>query len=254
MSTDNITLIPGSTITIGDSSEVSSVDVSNYLPEAHSNEDRKILVIGAAKDIGFAGDTTFTNSNDVEDHALVIGSADDLIMDGKSLSYTGSNLALGAGGTDSDSMYLVNTTITAGGNLAAGTLGTLNISNANFMVGNGGSNSDPDNVYLYASDLIQVNGLNFSGSRLDDVYMEAITINLNNVAFPTTADVMLRSRDGTLHFDTYANKVVGGVNLTNVSHGGTTLARDHFDNGPAGHIDSTIVLPNGTPAVKIRGQ
>ena len=57
-----------------------------------------------------------------------------------------SNLGLGAGGADSDSMDLVNTNITTGGNLAAGTLGTLNISTANFNVGNGGHDSDPDNV------------------------------------------------------------------------------------------------------------
>ena len=56
--------------------------------------------------------------------------------------------------------------------------------------GNGGVDSDSDNVYLYANDLIQVNGLSFSGSRLDDVYMEAITVNLNNVSFPSTADVI----------------------------------------------------------------
>jgi hypothetical protein len=47
---------------------------------------------------------------------------------------------------------------------------------------------------------------------------------------------------------------VGGVNLTGVSHGGTTLNSGHFDNGPAGHIDSTISLPNGTAAIKIRKQ
>jgi hypothetical protein len=152
-------------------------------------------------------------------------------------------------------MYLVNTNITTGGNLAAGTLGTLNISSANFNVGNANSaTSDPDNVYLYANELIQVNGLNFSGSRLDDVYMEAITINLKDVAFPSTADVILKSRDGTVNFtDTFSNYKFGSVNLTNVSHGGTVLTESHFD-GVAGHHDSSIRLPNGTAAVKIRKQ
>ena len=43
-------------------------------------------------------------------------------------------------------------------------LGTLNISSADFIVGTANSSSsDPDNVYLYANDLIQVNGLGFSG-------------------------------------------------------------------------------------------
>jgi hypothetical protein len=155
-------------------------------------------------------------------------------------------------------MRLVNVNIETGGNLAIGTLNELHIGlsdnhSSTFSVGNGGNNSDPDNVYLYANNLIQVNGLNFSG-RLDDVYMEAITINLNDVAFPSNADVMLRSRDGTLHFNTYSNRVVGGVNLTNVSHGGVDLSPSHFDGGPAGHIDSTISLPNGTSAIKIRKQ
>ncbi|MFL2938109.1 MAG: hypothetical protein ACJZ7A_03320 [Opitutales bacterium] len=237
----------------------SSISVESLLGKATSTNDRKIAIIGAAKDMTVKGDVTFTNPNDAEDHALVLGSADDFMVDGKDITYTGSNLALGAGGTDADSMYLVNTTITTGGNLAAGTLGTLNISNADFVVGNANSaTSDPDNVYLYANDLIQVNGLNFSGSRLDDVYMEAITINLNDVDFPSTAEVMLRSKDGSLHFGTYSKPVVGGVNLTDVTHGaingGQTLQASDFDGTTGGHIDSIQALGNGIPAISVRAQ
>ena len=252
----NITINPGSNISIGQSGTSSTVDVSSVLTEAsadHRNY-RKAHVIGAAKDMVISGSTTFTNVNDAEDHALVLGAADDFMLSGSDLTYTGSNLGLGAGGSDADSMYLVNTNITTGGNLALGTLGTLNISSANLNVGNANSStSDPDNVYLYANDLIQVNGLSFTGSRLDDVYMEAITVNLKDVAFPSTADVILKSRDGTKHFGTYSTPVVGGVNLTNVSHGGTVLTDSHFD-GVAGHHDSSIRLPNGTAAIKIRKQ
>ena len=252
---ENISITPGSNISVGSSSGDSSVNVSSLLGKAASDhrDYRKVHVIGAAKDMTIVGDITFSNTNDAEDHALVLGAADDFMLDGSDITYTGSNLGLGAGGSDSDSMYLVNTNITTGGNLAAGTLGTLNISSASFNVGNGGQDSDPDNVYLYANELIQVNGLNFSGSRLDDVYMEAITINLKNVAFPGTADVILKSKNGTVHFDTYSSPIVGGVNMTNVSHGGTVLTESHFD-GVAGHHDSSIRLPNGTAAVKIRKQ
>tara|TARA_B100000886_G_scaffold72209_1_gene46224 strand:- start:311 stop:844 length:534 start_codon:yes stop_codon:yes gene_type:complete len=170
------------------------------------------------------------------------------------LSYDGANLGIGSGDQTSDSMWLVNTTINAGGNLAVGSLGTLNITSAEFLVGQANqATSDPDNVYLYANDLIQANGLSFSGANLDDIYMEAITLNLSNIAFPSNSDVMLRSRDGSLHFDTYSSPVVGGVNMTNVTHGSTVLALDHFD-GISGHHDSSILLPNGTPAVKIRKQ
>jgi hypothetical protein len=255
----NVNLAPGANIILGSATSSSSIDVSEPLATATSTSDRKIAIIGAAKDITVSGDVTFTNSNDAEDHALVLGSADDFMVNGKDITYTGSNLALGAGGTDADSMYLVNTTITTGGNLAAGTLGTLNISNADFVVGNANSaTSDPDNVYLYANDLIQVNGLNFSGSRLDDVYMEAITINLKDVNFPSTAEVMLRSNDGSLHFDTYSKPVVGGVNLTDVTHGaingGQALQASDFDGTTGGHIDSVGVLGNGIPAISVRAQ
>ena len=255
----NVNLAPGANITLGTTSSASSIDVSEPLGKAIATADRKIAIIGAAKDMTVAGDVTFTNPNDAEDHALVLGAADDFMLDGKNITYTGSNLALGAGGTEADSMYLFNTTITTGGNLAAGTLGTLNISKADFVVGNANSaTSDPDNVYLYANDLIQVNGLNFSGSRLDDVYMEAITINLNDVDFPSTAEVMLRSRDGSLHFGTYGSPVVGGVNLTDVTHGaingGQALQASDFDGTTGGHIDSLQGLGNGVSAIRVRAQ
>ena len=265
VSLSKISLMSGANITI---TSGASLDVSEPLSKATSTSDRKIAILGAAKDLTIAGDATFTNSNDVEDHALVIGAADDLYFrseyssannadyadpDPVTVKYTGSNLGIGS----YDTMRLVNVNLETGGNLALATLDELHIGlsdshSSTFSVGTGGKNSDPDNVYLYANNLIQVNGLQFSG-RLDDVYLESITINLKDVQFPSTADVMLRSRDGSLNFGTYDSPTVGGVNLTEVSHGGTTLNSSHF-NGVNGHIDSSITLPNGTSAIKIRGQ
>ena len=265
VSLSKISLMSGANITITNGA---SIDASEVLSKATSTSDRKIAILGAAKDLTIAGDATFTNSNDVEDHALVIGAADDLYFrseyssannadyadpDPVTVKYTGSNLGIGS----YDTMRLVNVNLEAGGNLALATLDELHIGlsdshSSTFSVGTGGKNSDPDNVYLYANNLIQVNGLQFSG-RLDDVYLEAITINLKDVQFPSTADVMLRSRDGSLNFNSYTSPVLGSVNLTEVSHGGTTLNSSHFS-GTNGHIDSSITLPNGTSAIKIRGQ
>ena len=252
----NIYLSAGSNITLGATDTSSEISVSSTLtPSGGLDSLRKVLVVGAAKDLTVLGDVKFTNeSNKAEDNALVVGAADNVMISNANLSYDGANLGIGSGDQTSDSMWLVNTTINAGGNLAVGSLGTLNISSAEFLVGQANqATSDPDNVYLYANDLIQANGLSFSGANLDDVYMEAITLNLSNIAFPSNSDVMLRSRDGSLFFDTYSSPVVGGVNMTNVKHGTTTLALDHFD-GISGHHDSSILLPNGTPAVKIRKQ
>ena len=219
VSLDKITLIPGSTITLGTSGVDSTIDVSSKLTPAISSDDRKVLILGAAKDLTVAGNVKFTNPNDVEDHALVIGAADDVMVDGSNIEYTGSNLAIGAGGSDADSMYLVNTSITTGGNLAAGSLGNLNITNANFNVGMANSaSSDPDNVYLYANDILNVNNLSFSG-RVDDIYMESKTIHIKNTTFPATSEVMLRSQTGALNVNnSVAPSVVGAVNFHNVTH------------------------------------
>lgn len=274
VSMDKVSLTPGSNIAIGAEGTSSSVDVSSILTKATNHDDRKILVVGAAKDLTIAGDTTFTNTNDVEDHALVLGAADELYFrseyssanaadyadpDPITLEYTGSNLGLGS----ESEMRLVNVNIKTGGNLAIASLDKVYIGQTDrdnlstFTVGTGGKNSDPDNVYIYANELIQVNGLAFAG-RIDDVYMDAITIDLDNVTFPTNADVMLRSRDGGLNFGDAA-RTVGDVNfIDNVKHlsiSENALTASDFDYSKGdGHINSSSSLPNGTPHIKIRSR
>ncbi|MDA1148824.1 MAG: hypothetical protein O2937_02295 [Bacteroidetes bacterium] len=274
VSMDKVSLAPGSNITLGSKQGDTSIDVSSILTKATNHADRKILVVGAAKDLTIAGDTTFTNTNDVEDHALVLGAADELYFrstyssanaadyanpDPVTLEYTGSNLGLGS----ESEMRLVNVNIKTGGNLAIGTLDNLYIgqdSNNNlstFTVGTGGKNSDPDNIYMYANELIKVNGLAFAG-RVDDVYMDAITIDLANVSFPSNSDVMLRSRDGGLNFGN-TQRTVGDVNfIENVRHlsiSDSALTASDFDYSKGdGHINSTSTLPNGTSHIKIRGR
>ena len=271
---DKVSLSPGSNITVGSKETESTIDVSSILTKASSHNDRKILVVGAAKDLTIAGNAKFTNSNDVEDHALVLGAADELYFrseynsansadytnpDPITLEYTGSNLGLGS----ESEMRLVNVNIKTGGNLAIASLDKLYIGHedrdnlSTFTVGTGGQNSDPDNVYMYANELILINGLAFAG-KVDDVYMDAITIDLGNVTFPTNSDVMLRSRDGGLNFGETA-RTIGDVNfIENVKHlsiSETALTSSNFDYSKGdGHINSTSALPNGTPHIKIRSR
>ena len=81
--------------------------------------------------------------------------------------------------------------------------------------------------------------------------MESITIDLKNVAFPSNSEVMLRSQDGRATFGA-GNRALGSVNfIKNVSHGGTTLGPEHFS-GPDGHVNSTLNVNGGVPAVRIR--
>ena len=256
----NITLSPGANITFNSGAEVDSSDV---LPKG----DRRIAIIGAAKDMTFKGNLNIKSVNKTENSAVVLGAADDLYFRSEystsnsvdyagdpnvvSITNEGANLALGA----EDTMRLVNVSISTGGNLAIGTLNELHIGTAtaqsnSLSVGNGGQNSDPDNVYLYANSLIQVNGLNITG-RVDDVYMEAVTINLRNVNFPNSSEVTLRSQNGTLGFNNFASPVIGAVNLSNVKHGSDVLSLSSFT-GTVGKYATSKVLPNGTPAVQVK--
>ena len=254
----NIELSAASTITLGSADSDTTIDVSSKLQKASTTADRKVFIVGAAKDLKSAGNIKFTNTNAAEDHALVLGAADDVFIENTNIEYTGSNLGIGSGDTGSDSMYLVNTSISAGGNLAVGSLGTMNITGGStFTVGTANkSTSDPDNVYLYANELINIDTLVFSG-KVDDIYMESKTIHVKNTTFPSTAEVMLRSQSGALKINNTSNDfVVGAVNLHNVKHlgiGNNVLTDNDFQ-GTAGHTNSKSTLPNGTPFIRVRGQ
>ena len=262
--TSNISLGTGSDITFTNGA---TVDTSEVLPKG---AERRIAVIGAAKDMTIQGNLTFTTTNKTENGAMVLGAADQLFLRStespNSADYSdsatqvhihneGANLALCAEKT----MMLVNVSISTGGNLAIGSLDELHIgttsttdpSKNTLSVGtNNAFTSDPDNIYLYANNLIQVNGLSITG-RVDDVYMEAVTINLNNVIFPETAEVTLRSRDGTIGFNQFANPIPGGVNFQNVKHGSTPIdGNGKFNGGQVTGNNKT--LPNGTPAIQVK--
>ena len=261
VSTSNIKLSPGANITFNASAEIDSSDV---LPKG----DRRIAIIGAAKDMTIKGNLNIKNSNTEENGVMVLGAASDLYFRSADNSLTadadysgnpnvvsitneGANLALGSEKT----LRLVNVSVSTGGNLAIGTLNNLHIGTSTaqqntLSVGNGGQNSDPDNIYLYANELIQVNGLQITG-RVDDVYMEAVTINLRNVTFPHTSEVTLRSRNGTIGFSNTATPTVGSVNMYNVKHGSDLLSGSSF-NGVPGKYATNKVLPNGTPAVQVK--
>ena len=230
-----------------------SIDVSEYLTPKGLNEGTKIFTIAAAKDLSIWGDVTFKNDNHAEDHALSLGSAGNLnIQAGSTIYYEGSNLGIGTAGN----LELVDIDIDVGGNLAIGTLGELKIRSTEpgsslFSVGR---YSDRDNVYLYANDLVQLEGLRFN-ERAREIYMEAITVNLKDVDFPQFSEVMLRSQKGTLDFNNFSNPTIGGVNLTNVKHLGvsTTQALQISDfSGADGKWNSSVTQPSGSPAVKIR--
>ena len=113
-----------------------------------------------------------------------------------------------------------------------------------------GRYSDSDNLYLYADQLVDVDGLRFSGN-MREIYMEAITINLKNINFPSNSEVMLRSKDGYPTFG-LNNRAIGAVNfIENVKHGSRSIdSMQDFNSNSSGY-DSKAVSGNSS-AIKIR--
>jgi len=89
-----------------------------------------------------------------------------------------------------------------------------------FSVGVNGD--DFEGLFLYADEMIKLNGLDIQG-RVDDIYMEAYSIQLNNVNFPGNSAVLLRSGTGKISFlSDLSSFEKGRVNFNNVSHLGAT--------------------------------
>ena len=277
--TDNVDLYPARNFTLSGTLDLSDDTVfPNVAPAPLTNNnvesnDIEIMVIGAAKDLSITEHLTIENDNHVEDHALVIAAADDFYLRSEysaanaddysdpqniSITYNGSNLALAS----QDTMVLVNVDITTGGNLAIGTLGDLHIGlsdahDSSIDIGQGGKTKSADNLYLYANELLSINGLDIRG-HVRKVYMEGKTIDLTNVRFPVDSLVLLRSESGVLNDSGLSQ--VGAVNLLDkVSHAsiipevGDSLSSNDFT-GVKGHFNSKAISPDGTPFIRVRGQ
>ena len=224
----NITLYPGKNITIN-----GTLDVSSELPEAtltNNNvepEDIRIGIIGAANDVTISNDLTITNDNKVEDHALVIAAADDLVINqGKKVEYQGSNLALGSG----DTMYLVDVDIIAGGNVAIGTLNDLHITTGSTITaGIGGNTPNSDLVLLYANDLLNLDNVNFAGN-IREIHMDATRVKMKDITLPANSFLKINTPgprkwqndwvtvQGTSLQFTGSASTSGAVVLENVTH------------------------------------
>ena len=274
--TENVDLYPArnfdlsGTIDLSDDSVYPNVAPAPLTNNNVESSDIEIMVIGAAKDLTISDNLTIENDNHVEDHALVLAAADDLYLRSEysaansddyinpeklSIEYKGSNLALAS----QDSMVLVNVDIKTGGNLAIGSLGDLaiglsDVHDSSIDIGSGGNTPSADNLYLYANELLSINGLDIRG-HVRKVYMEGKTVNLTDVHFPSGSLALLRSELGRYNFG--STPIDGHVNMNGVTHAsinnGATLTSNDFS-GSVGHYNSKLISPDGTPYIRIRGQ
>jgi hypothetical protein len=283
---ENLNAVLGADIQIGSASSPTTVNLGQWLQKATIFEgdsasnnngpsnDKKVFAFAAGKDLHLAGDVTFENSvngviNKTEDHALVLGSAQQTNIghvEGSGaltstdenpyptkISFEGSNLGIGS----YENLTLTNVAIDVGGNLALGTLADMHITQTDISVGR---HSDRDNVYMYADELLQAHNLTFSG-RTREIYMEANTIDLNHVRFPGGSEVMLRSELGKPNF--YGESYGGGLLVGHVNFFSNSNTYDNIPitssefsspktHGVAGYDSQNFKTATGDAAIKIR--
>ncbi len=224
LTTDDFTAFAGKNVEI---KAGSTVDVSKWMGRhAKAPDKTKVLAFAAAGDLLIQGDVTFTNGgHEAMDHALALGAAEDLeIADGSTVKYDGANLGLGA----VKSIRIFKVSLETSDHLALGTLGHLHINDSTMKAGAG------NRVLLYAQNTMEVNGLKFS-EGLGQVYMEATTLDLQNVNFPAGSEVRLISEHGGIEgkYPNFSSSVPGRVNFIEaVSYGGSANVmsdRSSFD-------------------------
>jgi hypothetical protein len=254
-----------------------------------SPEHWKVFGIGAGKDLIVKGNVTFKNANRhsrtnnlVKDHALAIGALDDLhfhsetwekdwqlpagflqehiddvyvaakgnIDERITLDFEGANLYLGA----VSKVELVNVDLKSGGNLGVGSLDELHIVSLDpkqsnvFTVGQNTNPLEGAKVQLYANERIVADGLAFGG-RADEIYMEARTVDLRNVEFPSGSEIKLVSQLGGIdgRYPTFGlgERQMGRVNFIQDVYYDTK----HIYNPNS--FDALAPLPNGKQPITI---
>ena len=191
--------------------------------------------ITAAEGIHFNGNVALQSSGSSL-HDLYFASGEDFsFAPGSQVSFREGSLHL-ASRTSSD---FVQVSMEAGGDLGITSLENLLFQDATLRVPAG------DRVHLEAYNHLSVNGLQFS-SQIQQIYMQAITIDLRNVFFPDGSMVYLQSQFGGIDgiYPNFGSSEVGRVNfIENVGYHQTVIQnRATFDQ----FRDQIQIRPIGT--------
>jgi hypothetical protein len=209
LTTDDVEAFAGKNVTINTTSEVDLTSQST-----------KVFAIAAGNDLTISSDVTFSKRGSTwNKETLAIGAADDLtISKDKTVEYKGNYLGLGA----NDSIKLEEVKLKAKHGIGVASLDDVDITGGSFDIsGKGGFG-------IYAQDEININGLTFNGAGTAEyIYMEARTVNLSNIDFPTGSKVDLISELGPEYskYPNFGSPVPGRVNFIEaVSYGGAANA------------------------------
>ena len=212
-----VTLLPG------------TLDLDQQYPGGQAD-----FFITAASALALSGEVSFTAAQKAAQDSLnltLLTAKQFELAENSKLSFTDGSLQLGS----QASSEFKNVSMEAGGNLTVSSLEDLLFEDVSLVVPAG------DNIHLAAANELAANGLQFS-AQAKEIYMQATTIDLQNVFFPSGSTAYLQSRDGGIDgiYPTFptgdpanllGNRQVGRVNfIQNVGYDQTIINnRTTFD-------------------------
>ncbi len=165
-----------------------AINAGNYDLDNHFAEGQTEFFLTAANEISVSGDVNFTAAKKsvTSDLALSLGAGSHFSFTaGSKLTFLDGRLNLGSRETSE----FVEVSMEAGGDISIASLESLVFQDSSLKARAG------DSIHLEAAYDISVNGLQFS-NQLKEVYMQAITVDLQNVFFPDGSMVYLQSQFG----------------------------------------------------------
>ena len=163
------------------------------------------LIIASTNKISLLGELVFGNLDDKE---LIFASAVSLeIQSGTSIKYNATSLGLGS----FDSVNIINVDLFAEGELSVRSLDSIVINNSDMRTANNGG---ADFIHLLAANELTIDNLRFS-EQVRKIAMDAMTINLSNINFPSGSTVELKSQYGGIDgkYPNFGSKLYGRVNF-----------------------------------------
>ena len=158
-----------------------SINTSLDLSEIYQAQQKARFMITAKESIHLEGDVEISTGGVPQETYLSLLAGESLnLASNTNLNFTGDHLHLGSWG----SMEMVNVSMESGKSIEVQTLEDLVIRNSSLRVRSG------DVIHLQAANALQLNSVNFS-NNLQEIYMQATTIDLRNINFPDGSTVNL---------------------------------------------------------------
>jgi hypothetical protein len=180
-------------------------------------------LIAASETLTLLGNVVFNTSS--SDSSLILLSAENIDLSGtSSISFSGNELGIGS----FDSLNVENVSLKAEGILSLRSLDSIVLNNSKMETSGKGA----DFIHLLAANTITANSLQFS-EQIKQITMEAMTINLSNINFPSSSMVNLNSLYGGFDgkYPGFGSIQYGRVNfIQNIQYGSNAiLDRSSFD-------------------------